>query len=122
MAATSPRNLPGTGYDETAGQPITFRSQPRKVPFADLSEESIRCRVDHHQWTKYDAKPIKGGFEEEKHCARCKSKLFLTYDNEGEVIKRRMRYAQFYLSPEGHISMKERNQMKRIVLSWDYGL
>jgi hypothetical protein len=117
--------LPGTGpvyTPQPVGEPINYRSKPRKVPFADLSEESIRCRVDHHDWRKYDAKPIKGGFEEEKHCGTCKSKLFLIYDNDGEVINRRMRYADFYLSTEGRITKTERNRMRRIILSWDYGI
>jgi hypothetical protein len=124
--AEARRELPGTGYEpitqRSDGTPITFRSTPRKVPFADLSEESVRCRVDHHDWQKYDARKISGGFEEEKQCSRCKSRLFLTYSNEGEVIGRRVRYAEFYLSAEGRITKAERNQMRRIVLGWDYGL
>jgi hypothetical protein len=92
------------------------------VPFSELTEESIRCRVTNHNWKPEDATKVIGAFETKESCERCKSQRISIISNRGEVISRHIRYAARYLSPDGRVTADERGAMRLQVIQWDYKL
>lgn len=99
-----------------------YSSKPTRVAFQDLTEESVRCRLGGHVWKPYDAKRLPGGFETEELCERCTSKRTTELTNRGEVQRRKIKYAEHYLSPAGRLEAADRDSMRLMTLHWDYKL
>lgn len=100
----------------------SYSSRPRKVPFEDLTEDSIRCRLAGHYWRPFNAEKVVGGFDAEEMCERCRTKRVTTISNRGEVMRRRYKYADRYLSPEGRLEASDRDVMRLQIIQWDYKL
>ena len=99
-----------------------LRSRPRKVPYSELTEESIRCRIASHRWAPYDASRVVGAFEVDEECDRCHSHRYTVVSNRGEVVSRRIKYAELYLSKDGRLTEGDRAAMRLQVIRWDYKL
>lgn len=88
--------------------------------WADLPEESIRCRVNHHLWRPYNAQKLGGAFETDEVCERCTSHRLSRISNTGEVLDRRINYADGYLHEGGRLDGDVRNNMRLHVIMWDF--
>lgn len=88
--------------------------------WSDLSEESIRCRVNHHRWKPYDAHRVVGAFETDEVCEQCGSHRESIISNTGEVLDRKIKYADGYLHEGGRIDGAVRNNMRLHVIMWDF--
>lgn len=105
--------------------PAAAKKQPKQnkiSKWSDLTEESVRCRVNGHRWMPYDAKRVVGAFETNEVCERCKSHRLSAISNVGEVLSRSIKYADGFLSEQGRIEPDERNAMRVTLISWDYKL
>lgn len=99
------------------------RTAARQQPFSDLSEESLRCRINSHRWKPYNAKKVVGAFETDEICETCTAHRLSVLSNRGAVIKRSIAYPEHYLRKgEGPLERSERDAMRLTVLYWDFGV
>lgn len=70
---------------------------------SQLPLEQLFCRDSsiHHSWDPYTAKRVAEGIERNLICRRCTTIKSQILDNEGYVIRTRMKYPEGYLRPAG---------------------
>lgn len=91
--------------------------------FSEFTEEAIRCRSNRqHIWRKHDAHRESAFIEEERICENCGALRISKISNRGEILSRRIRYPEGYLSRDGRLENEDYNDMRLMVLNWDYGI